>query len=206
MTSSDTTPPSVNCGTADGQWHAANATISCTASDSGTGLANASDSSFTLSTSVAAGQESSNAQTGTHAGLRSSAELRHGRPDRGQQSRSRRAERHRHDARERRDYITGQSITADYACTDGGSGVSTCQGTVADGAALDTSSTGSKSFAVTTTDDVGNGTTRTVSYSVIPADSAAPAISCGFADILAYDQPARLLHRERHGPGLREPQ
>jgi hypothetical protein len=61
----DTTAPAIDCGAADGQWHADNVTISCTASDSGSGLADASDASFTLSTSVASGVETADAATGT---------------------------------------------------------------------------------------------------------------------------------------------
>ena len=63
----DTTAPSVNCGAADGLWHAADVSILCAASDGGAGLASAADASFTLSTSVPAGAEDSNASTGTRA-------------------------------------------------------------------------------------------------------------------------------------------
>ena len=47
--------------------------------------------------------------------------------------------------------------TASYACTDesGGSGVQSCAGTVAHGAAIDTSAVGEHSFTVTATDGVG---------------------------------------------------
>lgn len=62
---SDTTPPAIQCGSADGAWHAGNVAISCTASDAVAGLANAGDAAFTLSTSVAAGTETSAAATGT---------------------------------------------------------------------------------------------------------------------------------------------
>jgi Bacterial Ig-like domain (group 3) len=59
----DTVAPTVNCGSADGVWHADNVSIGCTASDSGSGLADAGDASFSLSTSVAAGNETANAST-----------------------------------------------------------------------------------------------------------------------------------------------
>lgn len=42
----DKTPPSINCGAPDGLWHATDVTIACTASDAGSGLANASDASL----------------------------------------------------------------------------------------------------------------------------------------------------------------
>ena len=55
-------------------------------------------------------------------------------------------------------YVLGQSVAADYACADeaGGSGLASCVGTVADGAPLDTSSVGAKSFTVTARDNAGN--------------------------------------------------
>ncbi len=65
-------------------------------------------------------------------------------------------------------YSVGQSVTADYACADevGGSGVASCVGPVADGAAINTASPGSFSFAVVATDNAGNSTTETVNYTV----------------------------------------
>src|SRR5260370_29259254 len=62
----DKTPPSINCGTADGQWHAADLSILCSASDAGSGLANSADASFSLSTNVPLGTETPSATAGTH--------------------------------------------------------------------------------------------------------------------------------------------
>jgi hypothetical protein len=59
----DTTPPDVSCGTADGQWHPTQVSIACTASDGESGLANSADASFSLTTSVAAGTETVDAST-----------------------------------------------------------------------------------------------------------------------------------------------
>jgi hypothetical protein len=61
----DKAPPSIACGSADGVWHATDVSIGCTTSDSGSGLATAADSSFGLSTTVAAGTETANASTGS---------------------------------------------------------------------------------------------------------------------------------------------
>ena len=65
-------------------------------------------------------------------------------------------------------YLLGQSVPAEYACSDemGGSGIMACVGDVADGAAIDTASVGAKTFTVTATDNAGNTTTNTVSYTV----------------------------------------
>jgi hypothetical protein len=61
----DTNAPVVTCDAADGLWHAANVSIACIASDSGSGLASAADASFSLSTSVGVGSETNNALTDT---------------------------------------------------------------------------------------------------------------------------------------------
>ena len=63
---SDTTDPSFDCTVPDQTiWYGSDVTVNCTASDSGSGLANSSDESFSLSTSVAAGTETASAATGS---------------------------------------------------------------------------------------------------------------------------------------------
>jgi hypothetical protein len=65
-------------------------------------------------------------------------------------------------------YVLSDSVTADYACADeeGGSGLASCVGTVANGAPIDTASVGDKTFTVTARDNDGNETTVTHHYSV----------------------------------------
>jgi hypothetical protein len=63
-------------------------------------------------------------------------------------------------------YLLNQPAGASYSCTDGGSGVATCSGTVADGSNIDTASVGSKDFTVNAADNVGNSSTSDDSYSV----------------------------------------
>ncbi|GAA4703194.1 hypothetical protein [Nocardioides conyzicola] len=66
-------------------------------------------------------------------------------------------------------FTRGQVVLADYACTDnrGGAGIVSCVGPIADGAAIDTATVGTHSFAVTVT-EVGGGThTVTQSYGVV---------------------------------------
>ncbi|MGE5461020.1 MAG: PxKF domain-containing protein, partial [Solirubrobacterales bacterium] len=64
-------------------------------------------------------------------------------------------------------YLLGQAVTAAYGCTDaGGSGLATCEGPVASGSALDTSTAGVHTFEVTATDGAGNANTLTHSYIV----------------------------------------
>src|ERR1044071_8448681 len=64
-------------------------------------------------------------------------------------------------------YLLNQGVTSSYSCTDvGGSGVATCAGTVANGAAVNTASVGAKVFTVNATDVAGNAATKTVNYTV----------------------------------------
>jgi hypothetical protein len=61
----DVTNPEIVCGSADGNWHAADAVVSCTASDSESGLFDPLDASFDLTTDVAPGEENADAATGS---------------------------------------------------------------------------------------------------------------------------------------------
>jgi hypothetical protein len=75
------------------------------------------------------------------------------------------------------DYTLNQSVLANYSCADtGGSGIQSCTGTVANGAAIDTTSVGIKTFTVTAIDKAGNQSTETVSYTV------------GYAIAVLFDQ------------------
>ena len=61
-------------------------------------------------------------------------------------------------------------VPAGYSCNDGsGVGVATCVGTVANGAAIDTSTLGAKTFTVRATDLEGKVSTQTVAYTVVAA-------------------------------------
>jgi len=66
-------------------------------------------------------------------------------------------------------YFLGEAVNADYSCQDedGGSGVASCDGTLANGTALDTSVVGAQSFTVDAEDNAGNPASLTYNYSVI---------------------------------------
>jgi len=65
-------------------------------------------------------------------------------------------------------FVLRQPVTAHFTCTDpGGSGVTSCQGTVPDGAALDTSSVGPKTFTVNARDAAGNTSSLQRTYRVV---------------------------------------
>lgn len=88
-------------------------------------------------------------------------------------------------------YQIGQLVDADYACADevDGSGIASCVGTVADGAAIDTATLGAKTFAVTATDQAGNPTTLTVGYTVV----SGIVVSIGDATVVETDTGAQVV-------------
>lgn len=163
----DKTPPVVNCGAADSQWHAANVSIACTATDALSGLAQSSQASFSLTTSVPQGTETTDASTGSlpvcdAAGNCATAGPITGNmvdlkaptisittPASGDPT-----------------YLLNQAVAANYSCTDGGSGVATCSGTVPNGNDLNTASVGTENFTVNATDKVGNASNLSAGYSV----------------------------------------
>jgi hypothetical protein len=61
----DTTAPTIACDSPDAAWHATDVSIACRASDSDSGLADASDSTFLLATSIPIGNETADAATGS---------------------------------------------------------------------------------------------------------------------------------------------
>ncbi len=73
-------------------------------------------------------------------------------------------------------YSQGQTVTASYSCSDATSGVTACTGTVANGAAIDTATSGTKSFTVTARDKAGNQATATTGYSVSGSGSTPPPV------------------------------
>jgi hypothetical protein len=63
-------------------------------------------------------------------------------------------------------YTLNQSVASSYSCTDALSGVAGCSGPVVSGQAIDTTSPGAKTFAVTATDKAGNVGSTSVGYTV----------------------------------------
>lgn len=72
-------------------------------------------------------------------------------------------------------YTLGESVLADYSCTDfGGSELASCLGNVPDGDPIDTGALGAKTFTVRASDGAGNESTRSVSYVVVPQPDVTP--------------------------------
>jgi hypothetical protein len=65
-------------------------------------------------------------------------------------------------------FTVGQRVAAAYSCTEelNGSDLATCSGPVANGAPIDTSSPGQKTFTVNASDKAGNATSLTRTYTV----------------------------------------
>ncbi len=63
-------------------------------------------------------------------------------------------------------YQQGASIYASYSCSDSVDSAPQCTGTVPNGSAIDTSTTGTKTFTVTAKDSAGNTNSKTVTYYV----------------------------------------
>jgi hypothetical protein len=161
----DTRPPVITCATPDGAWHATDVALACSASDGISGLANPSDAGFSLSTSVPAGVETNNAITGSRTVADLAGNAATAGPIGGNMV-DKAPPAITIIAPNSSSYELNQAVMANYTCNDGGSGVATCAGPVANGSAIDTASVGSKAFVVSAKDKVGNAASQSVSYAV----------------------------------------
>jgi Tol biopolymer transport system component len=162
----DRAAPVVTCAADDGAWHADNVALWCTASDAGSGLANAGQAAFSLATSVTPGSETADAATGAVKVCDRAGNCATAGPISGIRVDRRAPQITIAAPLDGSELVLGETRNASFTCSDGGSGVAGCTGTVADGAALDTATPGMHSFTVTATDAVGNHATATVSYGV----------------------------------------
>ncbi len=175
----DTTPPEINCATPEAGWHAENVTVVCTASDSGSGLAHPEDASFSLSTNVATGEETATAYTGTRRVCDKADNCAEAGPI-GPIEIDRKAPSISVSSPEEGEVIDqGAGVKAEYTCADGGSGVASCEGSIPSGSALDTASPGQYTLSVAATDAVGHAFSRTVHYTVVaPGECGESAQLC----------------------------
>lgn len=178
----DKTTPTANCvgpNPPPSGWQAADVLYNCTASDNGSGLANSSQSSFTLSTNVPAGTETASASiasvtifdiagNSTTQGPFGPFEVDKKAPTISGPSLS------------VSNPVFGQSVTATYTCADGGSGVVLCAPTqqstqipptpsVTITSPVDTGSVGPHTFTTYSQDLVGNSSSSLLNYAVGPA-------------------------------------
>ena len=156
----DDEDPTVRCGSVGTDWHDANVAVPCLSFDFGWGLANAADANFSLSTTVNDDEETANASTVTHAAICDKefapncteeipaiSGIRVDRKDPSVVVTT--------PADLTPTYILNSVINADYACSDGGSGVATCAGPVATASPISTT-IGAHTFTVTGADNVGH--------------------------------------------------
>jgi hypothetical protein len=163
----DKTPPAINCGAADAQWHAADISIACAANDNLSGLA--SSANFTLATSVPPGTETANASTGSQSVCDVAGNCATAGPIGGNMIDKKAPTITLTTPANGATYSANQALSAAYACSDSGSGVAGCAGTVANGSKIDTTSNGvstPKSFTITSVDKVGNTTSVVSNYLV----------------------------------------
>jgi len=166
----DVAPPVLQCGTADGAWHGDNVTIACTASDGESGLGDPADATFTLMTSVGTGVEDSSAATDSRIVCDAVGNCATAGPIAGNMIDRKAPQIALTTPQNGGVYQFNKTALAAFGCVDGGSGLATCTGTVANGAAIDTSSKDTKSFVVTASDAVGNTSSTTVFYTVAPGN------------------------------------
>jgi hypothetical protein len=166
----DTISPKISCGSADGVWHNENVSIRCSARDDESGLADAADASFSLSTNVAAGSEDANAATNSRQVCDVAGNCATAGPISGNQI-DRKAPSITISVPTNATYLLNQAVAASYACADGGSGVASCAGPVANGSTIDTASVGAKNFTVNASDNVRNSAQQAVAYKVTYAFS-----------------------------------
>ena len=177
----DTVPPVITCDPPDGVWHPGDVTLGCTASDAGSGLANAADASFVLTTSVAAGTETANALTNTREVCDAVGNCATAGPIGGNKI-DKKAPVIVITAPAAGEYTHSDTLVLNYTVTDGGSGVDAVTPTM-DGATtvaggglssgtaiplLTALALGDHTFAVDADDHVGNiSPTQSVTFSIV---------------------------------------
>jgi len=164
----DKKDPSFSCDPAPTTWSGSDVNIDCSASDGGSGLNPLSDATFQLSTSVDAGVETSNASTGTKGLSDAVGNTATAGPITGIKV-DKKGPAITLTTPAATTYTLGQVVNADYGCSDGGSGLLSCSGTVNNGSAIDTSTIGPHSFKVDAEDNVNNKNSLSRDYSVAAA-------------------------------------
>jgi len=162
----DKTAPSVSCDGSDGSWHAVDVSLPCSANDSASGLSNSSDGSFSLTTSVPSNTETESATTNSRTVCDAAGNCATAGPISGNKIDKKAPMITITTPSLSAAYPLNQAVAANYTCNDSGSGVGSCAGPVANGSNTDTASAGSKTFTVNASDQVGNTTTQSGSYSI----------------------------------------
>jgi hypothetical protein len=159
-------PQWYSCESPDGAWHAADVTLKCTYTDGGSGPAT---QDVSLTTNVAAGTETDDAAASAN-GAKACDDVGNcaaSPTDIGGNKVDKKAPTITITVPAATDYTLNQVVKASFSCVDGGSGIASCTGTVANDSNIDTATVGSKTFTVNAADNVGNtATPLSVSYNV----------------------------------------
>jgi hypothetical protein len=85
--------------------------------------------------------------------------------------------------------VVGQAVRADFACAEelNGSGLRSCTGPVASGAAIDTATVGTKTFKVDASDNAGNASSATRTYRVVARPPDRIVVTLSFDFVAARD-------------------
>jgi hypothetical protein len=158
----DRSNPTIDCAPAPPGWHATNVSIACSAADLSAGIQG--PTTFSLVTNVAVGSETTGAQTDSRSVCDIAGNCANADPIGGIQV-DRRAPSITITSPAGQ-YTINQVVTAAFSCSDGGSGLNLCNGSVANGQPLNTSSAGPGQFTVNASDAVGNTSQSSASYSV----------------------------------------
>jgi YVTN family beta-propeller protein len=161
----DKSAPKATISPDDGTWHKEDVNIPVTATDFGSGLANAGDASFNLVATLPAGEEKADVESNSReiadvAGNKTTVG-----PVKGIKI-DRKPPAINVTAPTQRVFILRQPVVTEVACTDGGSGVESCTATGLKDNRLDTTAVGAKSFGVVGKDKAGNEATLAVNYTV----------------------------------------
>jgi len=155
-------PQLSSCDAPDGLWHATDVTLNCHYTDGGSGPAN---QNVALTTNVATNTETNNALASAGGAkacdavgncAASPADIGGNMIDKKAPSITIIT------PPNGASYLLNQVVPSNFNCVDGGSGVANCNGL----ANADTASTGSKTFSVNATDNVGNSSSASTTYTV----------------------------------------
>jgi lysophospholipase L1-like esterase len=161
----DRTPPGLVCGSADGDWHATDVSIACSASDGGSGFAEGPAATFNLTTNVPAGTETADASTNSMQICDLAGNCVTAGPITGNKV-DKKAPDITVSSPTSGSYLLNEIVASSYGCDDQGSGLANCSGTVADGSQIDTAYPGVKVFQVQAADQVGNVSIQEINYNV----------------------------------------
>src|SRR5829696_768814 len=161
ITVRDTTKPAVKCEQPEDIWHKKDVTITCTAKDLVSDMTN-----FSLSTNVPTGGETESAATGSRKVCDEENNCATAGPVKGIKVDKKIPNITITAPDNSAKYKLREVVTANYACTDTGSGLASCEGSAPSGSDIYTGLGGSRSFKIEAMDMAGNTASKSHTYIV----------------------------------------